>query len=102
MPQRIRFEGQVHVFPDDFTDADIAAALSDSPVSERQAGSSVGPAGVLAAEGVRRGVERVGLQVATSPNLSRVVNAASKPAAGMVARAVGVTGGLPGYVAGEA
>ena len=30
MPKRIRYEGKVHVFPDDFTDADIQQALSST------------------------------------------------------------------------
>ena len=60
------------------------------------------PAAVVAADGARRVAERVGLQVATSPNLAKAVNLASRPAAGAIARAVGVAGGLPGYIAGEA
>lgn len=31
MPQRIEFDGEIHEFPDDFTDADIAAALDGGP-----------------------------------------------------------------------
>ena len=30
MPQRIEFEGAIHEFPDDFSDADIAAALGET------------------------------------------------------------------------
>jgi hypothetical protein len=61
-----------------------------------------GPAAVAVANVARQGVERAAMQVATSPNLGRAVNAASRPAAAATARAIGATGGLPGYLAGEA
>jgi hypothetical protein len=44
MPKRIEFEGKVHEFPDDFTDADIAAALgggSDAP-AQPTTGATIG------------------------------------------------------------
>jgi hypothetical protein len=43
MPKQIDFEGQVHEFPDDFTDADIAAALAQvSPAPSHRPEKSVG------------------------------------------------------------
>lgn len=36
MTRRVEFEGQVHEFPDDFTDEDIAAALSAAPAPQRR------------------------------------------------------------------
>jgi hypothetical protein len=44
MPKRIEFEGKVHEFPDDFSDADIAAALgggSDAP-AQPPTGATIG------------------------------------------------------------
>jgi hypothetical protein len=35
MPKRIEFEGKTHVFPDDFTDAEIRTALSSLPAPPR-------------------------------------------------------------------
>jgi len=54
--------------------------------------------GVIAAatESARRAAVRGGEQLATSPNLGRVVKAASRPAAR------GAGGGVPGYLAAEA
>lgn len=43
MPKRIEFNGQVHEFPDDFTDADIAAALdSGGPPTSQQSTTPMG------------------------------------------------------------
>jgi hypothetical protein len=75
---------------------------TDGVTVQQSAGSVINPATVGAANAARAGAARAGLQVATSPNLGRAVNALSRPGAGAVARAVGVSGGLPGYVIGEA
>jgi hypothetical protein len=41
MPQTIQFEGQTHVFPDDFTSADIQHALISVPSSQAPAPAPV-------------------------------------------------------------
>jgi hypothetical protein len=90
-------------FPASMTDAEITAAAARLYAqSQTSNGSSVNPATVGAANVARQAAIRAGEQVATSPNLGRAVSVLSKPAAGAVGRAVGVSGGLPGYVAGEA
>jgi hypothetical protein len=100
---RIEFEGAVHDFPDDFSDADIAAALGAMrPPQQQGVSAGISPAVVAASDVFRRGALRAGEQVATSPNVSRIASSASRPAAQMIGRAVGVSGGLPGYIAGEA
>jgi hypothetical protein len=59
MPKQIQFEGTVHTFPDDFTDADIAAALEQAHPVEKPMASheSVNPlpGGALSAAGVATG-----------------------------------------------
>lgn len=45
MPKQIEFEGKIHEFPDDFTDADIAAALSQSSAPKAPAGGMLPTAG---------------------------------------------------------
>ena len=72
-----------------------------APASSSSSGGP-GPATVGAANAARAAAVRAGEQIATSPNLGRAVKALSRPGAGVVARAVGVSGGLPGYVASEA
>jgi hypothetical protein len=102
MPQRIEFEGAIHEFPDDFTDADIAAALGEpsSPPSARGGGATTTALGMTAAAPV---IERLGLELATSPHVTKAVKAATGPAARMASRAIGVsTGSIPGYLASEA
>lgn len=84
------------------TTAELEQVFAALGQSGNDGNSSVNPAAVGAADVARRGAIRAGEQVATSPNLGRAVGVLSKPAAGAVGRAVGVTGGLPGYVAGEA
>src|SRR5690242_6665669 len=101
--------GQGSVMPD-YISTDPTAGTSDGRylsqdptdgVAEQQStGTGINPVTVGAANAARAGVARAGLQVATSPNLGRAVNALSRPGAGAVARAVGVSGGLPGYVIG--
>jgi hypothetical protein len=56
MPKRIEFDGVVHEFPDDFSDADIAAALSvEAPKQEKSVGGfleNVGSSAVDAVKGI--------------------------------------------------
>lgn len=42
MPKRVEFDGQTHEFPDDFTDADIAAALGSAPQQRAQSAPAGG------------------------------------------------------------
>jgi hypothetical protein len=114
MPQRIEFEGKLHEFPDDFTDADIAAALGSVEHVDRRAsgGSPSGtstaigvPAAVLAGRGLASGAVRAGEEIATSPLMGRLVKAATGRATGAIVGAVaghGATGGAIGYGIGEA
>jgi hypothetical protein len=50
MPQQVEFDGEVHEFPDDFTDADIAAALEGGTQAapEQGGGSALSVGGPLA------------------------------------------------------
>jgi hypothetical protein len=103
MPQRIKFEGTVHVFPNDFSDADISAALGSGSESPRgSSGSVLGPVIGAASNAGRNALVHAGEEIATAPAVGKAVGMLSKPVAQAAARAIGVTGGLPGYVAGEA
>jgi hypothetical protein len=109
----IPYVGQV-AFPDTMTDAEIAKAAhrlhlegmfpaaAEHVRQQQDAAAGINPAAIAGANVARGVAVRMGEQVATSPNLGRAVSVLSKPAAGAVGRTVGVSGGLPGYVAGEA
>lgn len=57
MPKTIRYEGQTHQFPDDFSDADIQAALSMAqPAKPAPAQSGILDVAADAATGVGKGV----------------------------------------------
>src|SRR5688572_24736721 len=78
----------------DFEVAKVAKRLHDE-ARDRSTPAAVGlvnPATVAASDVARMGAGRVGMQVATSPNLGRVVGGVSKPAAQATARAIGATG----------
>lgn len=105
MPQRIEYEGEVHEFPDDFTDADISAALKGHPTGraamtadQRQGTTARGykaPAPTMAqtAADLRASM--------TSDN--PVVNAAAAPFREMIAgpmEGAAQLGEVPGDVAG--
>jgi hypothetical protein len=68
MPQRVEFDGEVHEFPDDFTDADIEAALGGAApqAAPEQSGSALSVGGPLA-----------GL-MAAAPGIVSGVNAAAR------------------------
>lgn len=80
----------------------IASVIQHYRQGERSTPGAVGPATVGAANAGRAVAGRAGMQVATSPNLSRAVKAGSGPLAQHAARAVGSTGGIVGYAVGEA
>lgn len=82
-----------------------AARFPNHPANRAaRAEAATNPATVAAADLARRGVIRAGEQLATSPNLGRVLNAVSGP---VTSRAVSggigaVVGGMPGAVVGAA
>ncbi len=91
MPQRIEFEGVVHEFPDDFTDADISAALGETAPAQASTTSSTNVGGFGAA---------LGAGMALAPKAVAVVNRAAG-VAGKVA-AARAAGMVPAVVAVDA
>jgi hypothetical protein len=85
----------------------VPATYTNHPANvaaRTEADGTNGPAAVAVANVARQGVERAAMQVATSPNVGRAVNAVARP---LASRAVGagvgaVIGGAPGAVVGSA
>jgi hypothetical protein len=95
MPQRIVFEGKAHEFPDDFTDAEISAALGqdDEPGGSAPSGAALGLATASAAlPAVVAGGKRLLEEVATRPNFGAGVQKllGSLPMVGVSARRANV------------
>lgn len=81
MPKRVEFEGVVHEFPDDFTDAEIASALGgDQPAQGKASmpatpGVAAGVGAAAIAPGILAGVNTTVNAVARNPIVKRVVPA---------------------------
>lgn len=102
MPKRIEIDGQIHEFPDDFTDADITSALDGGsrPAEPRSSGGATLAATALrAAPGATTKLTRIaGRFAANHPALTqKVIGAGVSTGAGAIGGAVG---GVPGAVVG--
>jgi len=86
MPQRVEFNGVVHEFPDDFTEADISAALAAEPKPADDGGTFLTP---IAAAGI--GAAK------TTPSVVHGVNRAAKAVEGAAKSKVGRL--TPGVIA---
>ena len=89
---RVEFEGQIHEFPDDFTDADIAAALGGGGQQQSDSGQP------LAAPAAFLGVKTIPGIVALTHKAAQI----AEPFAGMASRFLASASGVPGIISGPA
>lgn len=113
MPKSAIFDGKLNVFPDDFTDADISAALGAIPAANAASvpkaktwtpAPSESDAGALAVKGAAAavpGVANAAAEFATNPNVPKAFAAGGR-FVGAVAPTVagGAAGGPVGALAG--
>lgn len=93
MPQRIEIDGTVHEFPDDFTDADIAAALSSEPAQPMPSHapnqiSQMEWDALSAGEKMQRGLQWAGRAIGGAFMGPEGVNAADHPATTLASAAI--------------
>lgn len=99
MPKRVEIDGQIHEFPDDFTDADIQLALgSNSPTkapAQRPYGSDWG---IDTPEDAARAGKFLGGGVGAGGAISAVMKAAPTVGRIIASPVTGaITGGMEGY-----
>lgn len=103
MPQRIEYNGEVHEFPDDFTDADISAALQEIDATATTPPAEMQSSGVpTMVAGIVQSVPKA-VQGAARFAANHAAATQKTIGAGITAAASGVggaIGGIPGAVGG--